>query len=212
MKPYFQNDLVTLYHGDALEVTEWLPCDVLITDPPYGMSYSSNRVKGRESQVIRNDATVEVRNLALELWGKKPALVFGTWRVERPADTKNLLVWSKGDDPGMGDLSIPWGLSHEEIYVLGSGFVGKRESSVIKANKPPIATRPDHPTPKPIGLMEKLIDKTEGTIADPFAGSGATLIAARNLGRKVIGVEIEEKYCELIANRLSQEAFDFGGI
>ena len=60
--------------------------------------------------------------------------------------------------------------------------------------------------------MEQLIAKTQGVIADPFAGSGATLIAARNLGRKVIGVEIEEKYCELIATGLSQDAFDFGGI
>jgi DNA modification methylase len=211
-KPYFQNDLVTLYHGDCLEITDWLEADVLVTDPPYGMSYDSNRVKGRESRSIKNDATVEVRDNALGLWGTKPALVFGTWRVQRPANTKNLLIWSKGDDPGMGDLSMPWGLSHEEIYVLGSGFTGKRESSVIKVNKPPVANRPDHPTPKPTGLMEKLIAKTTGTIADPFAGSGATLLAARNLGRKVIGVELEEKYCELIANRLSQEAFDFGGI
>ena len=212
MQPYFQNELVTLYHGDCLEITDWLEADVLVTDPPYGMSYDSNRVKGRESQAIKNDSTIQVRDNALEAWGAKPALVFGTWRVEKPANTKNVLIWSKGDDPGMGDLSMPWGLSHEEIYVLGKGFTGNRSSSVIKANKPAIATRPDHPTPKPIGLMEQLIAKTVGTIADPFAGSGATLIAARNLGRKVIGVELEEKYCELIANRLSQEAFDFGGL
>jgi site-specific DNA-methyltransferase (adenine-specific) len=120
-----------------------------------------------------------------------------------------VIVWSKGNDPGMGDLSMPWGLSHEEIYVLGTGFIGKRESSVITMNKPPANNRPDHPTPKPIGLMELLINKTDGLIADPFAGSGATLIAAKNLGRKAIGVELEEKYCELIAKRLSQNTFDF---
>lgn len=209
MSLYFENELVTLYHGDCLEITEWLAADVLITDPPYGMSYDSNRVKGRESQSIKNDSTIEVRDKALEAWNNKPGLVFGTWRVEKPQATRNVLIWSKGEDPGMGDLSMPWGLSHEEIYVLGKGFVGQRSSSVIKVNKPPVATRPDHPTPKPVGLMEQLIIKTQGTIADPFAGSGATLIAARNLGRKVIGVELEEKYCEIIANRLSQEAFVF---
>lgn len=82
---------------------------------------------------------------------------------------------------------------------------------MIRANtlSPSDNQRPDHPTPKPIGLMERLIEKTVGTIADPFAGSGATLVAARNLGRKVIGVELEEKYCEIIARRLSQQAFNF---
>ena len=208
-EPYFQNDLVTLYHGDCLQVTEWLTADVLITDPPYGMAYKSGWTK-REN--IANDENVEIRDKALALWGAGPALVFGTWRVQRPANIKNLLIWSKGDDPGMGDLTMPWGSSHEEVYVFGKGFIGQRGSSVIKANKPPAANRPDHPTPKPVGLMENLIQKTLGVIADPFAGSGATLIAARNLGRRSIGVEMEEKYCELIANRLSQEAFDFSGI
>jgi site-specific DNA-methyltransferase (adenine-specific) len=67
-----------------------------------------------------------------------------------------------------------------------------------------------HPTPKPIPLMGNLIEKCpDGVIADPFAGSGATLIAARNLGRKTIGVELEEKYCEIIASRLANQTFDF---
>lgn len=207
MKPYYQDDWVTLYHGDCLEITDWLNADVLVTDPPYGMSYQSNWAG--KSKAIQNDDSTDARDKALKLWGDKPAIVFGTWRVSKPNNTKNTLIWSKGNDPGMGDLSMPWGLSHEEIYILGKGFTGQRSTSVLTYNKPPVSNRPDHPTPKPVGLMEELILKTKGLIADPFAGSGATLLAARNLGRKVIGIELEERYCDLIANRLSQQVFVF---
>ena len=209
MSLYYQDDLVTLYHGDCLEITEWLAADVLVTDPPYGMAYESGWVKDRPERPIAGDANANLRDHALAAWGSGPAIVFGTWRVPKPAGVKQTGIWDKGDDPGMGDLSIPWGSSFEEFYIMGSGFIGKRGGAVIRANKPPIATRPDHPTPKPIGLMERLIENTVGTIADPFAGSGATLIAARNLGRQVVGVELEERYCELIAKRLSQQSFDF---
>ena len=213
MKPYFQDEWVTLYHGDCLKITEWLNADVLVTDPPYGMSYISNSAKDGPSEAIAGDDTTDLRDSVLEMWGDKSALVFGTWRVPRPLKTKQLIIWDKGDSPGMGDLAIPWGPSHEDIYVLGNtaGFVGKRGGAVIRAKtlSPGSHSRPNHPTPKPIGLMENLISNTKGIVADPFAGSGATLIAARNLGRKVIGVELEEKYCDLIANRLSQQTFQF---
>jgi site-specific DNA-methyltransferase (adenine-specific) len=212
MTVFYQDDLITLIHGDCLDYEEWLDAEVLVTDPPYGMSYQSNRSKSGPSKLIAKDETTEARDLVLDKWGSKPALVFGTWKVERPKDIRSLLVWSKGNDPGMGDLSLPWGNSHEEIYVLGSGFTGKRGTSVLTYNKPPVSTRPDHPTPKPIALMEALISKTQGVIADPFAGSGSTLIAARNLGRKAIGIEIDKTYCEIIVERLGQQTFNFGDL
>lgn len=221
-KPYYQDDYVTLYHGKAEECLEWLTADVLITDPPYGMLWRSGRVPGRAVAIIAGDDSVEIRDAALEAWGSKPALVFGTWRTPRPADTKNVLIWDKGTDLGTGDLNIPWGFSHEEIYVLGKwpklapggrvreGGTPSRVPSIIHAGKPNnAAERPNHPTPKPVGLMERLIEKSpKGTIADPFAGSGSTLVAAKNRGRKAIGVELEERYCEIITKRLSQELLE----
>ena len=213
MKPYYSDDLVTLWHGDCLEMTDWTTADALVTDPPYGMTYNSGWVKGRPERAIAGDGDVEARSKVLAMWGtERPAIVFGTWRVDKPAGVRQTGIWDKGDDPGMGDLSLPWGSSFEEFYILGKGFIGKRGGAVIRANKPPVSNRPDHPTPKPVGLMERLIGNTVGSIADPFAGSGATIVAARNLGRHVIGVELEERYCELIAKRLSQQAFDFGDV
>lgn len=112
----------------------------------------------------------------------------------------------------MGDLKFPWGPSDEEIYVLGDGWVGKREGTIIHANRLGGEKSMDHPTPKPTSPMERLIAKRPpGVIADPFAGSGSTLVAAKQLGRRAISVELEEKYCEIIARRLDQGVLNFGG-
>lgn len=218
MKPYYADELVTLYHGDCREITEWLSAEVLITDPPYGMAYESNLNRDKRNtklgRPVQGDQDLTARNDCLALWGDRPALVFGTWRVQRPSGTKALLVWHKIGAGGMGDLSIPWLPSHEEIYVLGSGFTGKRSESVL-AVKPLMSgdrERPDHPTPKPVPLMVQLIAKTKGVVADPFAGSGATLVAAKQLGRRAVGVEVEERYCDLVAKRLSQGVLDFGEV
>jgi DNA modification methylase len=204
MSVYYQDDLVTLYHGDCLEELAWLEADVLVTDPPYGVSFASGWDNKFRNVKIAGDTNLTARNAVLEMWEKKPALVFGSWKMPRPHDTKMVLIWDKGT-VGMGDLSIPWFPCTEEIYVLGGGWHGTRSSAVMKH----LGRNEVHPTQKPLRLMEVLIAKTLGVVADPFAGSGATLVAARNLGRKAIGVELEEKYCEIIATRLSQQAFNF---
>lgn len=221
MSLYYQDDYVTLYHGDCLkDHREWLGADVLVTDPPYGMAYAG--FGGRKGEPRRStgplsvagDGDTKVRDAALEAWGVRPALAFGKWTVERPPATRQILIWDKSDNgPGMGAIDLPWGPSFEEVYVMGKGFSGKREGSVyrVKPYTSGDADRPDHPTPKPPGLMELLIQKCpSGVIADPFAGSGATLIAAKNLRRKVIGVELDEKHCETIAKRCAQDVLDFG--
>jgi len=210
--PYHQDDNVTLYHGDCLEITEWLQADVLVTDPPYGMAYQSG---WSERGAIANDEATRARDRALQLWGKKPAAMFGTWRVARPPSTKQVLVWYKrGVGPGMGDLTLAFGSSHEEIYLIGTWTKKTtRRGSVITTTSSPseLTNRTGHPTPKPVGLMEVIIESApSGVIVDPFAGSGSTLAAARNLGRKAIGVELEERYCEIIAKRLDQMCLDLG--
>ncbi|AAN07995.1 DNA methylase [Mycobacterium phage Che9d] len=214
MTPYYTDDQVTLYHGDCLEITEWLAADVLVTDPPYGMAFVSSWTK--QKRPVANDENTTHRDNALQEWGvEKPAAVFGTWRVAKPANVRQVLIWDKrGAGPGMGDLTTAFGTSHEEIYLIGHWAKrSTRRGSVITTESSPsdLTSRIGHPTPKPIGLMETIIAAApDGVVADPFAGSGSTLVAARNLGRKAIGVELEEKYCELIAKRLDQMCLDFG--
>lgn len=216
--PYYQDDLVTLYHGDCREITEWLTADVLVTDPPYGIAYESNfnrdRRNVKKGRPIAADGDVVTRDEILTRWGPRPALVFGRWDAPRPAAARARLIWDKGNSVGMGDLKMPWGRSDEEVYVLGSGFVGKRSGSVIRAQMLMSADRdrPDHPTPKPVALMELLIEKCPpGVIADPFSGSGSTLVAAKLRGRKAVGVELEERYCEITVRRLAQDSLFSGG-
>lgn len=216
MKPYYEDDLVTLYHGDCLEITEWRLADVLVTDPPYGIDYQSGKVRDRLAKSILNDKDTRVRDLALEIWGARSALVFGSWKIERPAATRTRLIWDTLGALGMGDLNIPWKPADQEIYVLGGGpWQGKRTNNVISIA--PVQSMAKngrhHPHEKPLRLMDELIAKTVGeTIADPFSGSGSTLVSASRLGRKSIGIELDERYCEITAKRLQQQTFDLGDL
>lgn len=216
-EPYYSDDSVTLYHGDCLEVDAWLQADVLVTDPPYGYAHrSGGGPRGRatwKNTEITNDRDTSARDKVLAHWGDRPALVFGSWKRPRPSSARAVLIWDKGGHAGMGDLNLPWKPNFEEIYVLGGGFSGRRDSGVltghhVAANE---AAGRVHPHEKPTTLMEALLAKCPpGTVADPFAGSGSTLVAARNLGRRVVGVEMDERYCEIAAKRLAQDVLDFG--
>ncbi len=213
MSLYYQDDFVTLYHGDCLtEHREWLTADVLVTDPPYGMNAALTR--SAIDVPIANDHNTDARDKALEMWGNdRSAITFGHWRKPRPEGVTHLAIWDKVHQ-ALGAPTSPFATNHEEIYLLGKRpkWSGGRRQTVLRFPVPLGASRPDHPTPKPIGLMEFLVGITKGPIADPFAGSGATLVAAKNLGRQAIGVELEEKYCEIIAKRCAQEVLDFGGV
>ena len=218
--PYYEDDFVTLYHGDCREVTAWLQADVLVTDPPYGTQFSKDNPKGGygrrqnsglgpEGFVIANDGTTETRDEALGAWGTRgPVLVFGSPRLpDPPGEWADRLVWDK-KRPGMN--GGPWRYRHESIFVT-AGFERRSNASVsILIDFPEQSL---HIHGKPIGLMTALVDCAPlgATIADPFTGSGSTLVAAKNLGRKAIGVELDERYCEIAARRLSQDVLDFGG-
>lgn len=209
-KPYYDEDGITIYCGDCREITPWIDGDVMVTDPPYGMAYVSSWTTRRP---VANDQDATARDAALSLWGnERPAIVFGTWRVARPIGTRQVITWCKESiGPGMGDLSLPWGCATEEIYVLGTGWTGTRRANFIGTSEQRggtvgIAALLGHPTPKPVELMVRLLEcAPAGMVADPFMGVGATLLAAKLLGRNAIGIEIEERYCEIAVRRLAQK-------
>lgn len=219
MNPYYADDLVTLYLGDCRDVDAWLVADVLVTDPPYGVAYASGQMsRAKQPRVDRivGDETTDLRDEALRMWGARPAVVFGTWKAPRPPDAAHRLIWHKRRQPPAMS-SAPWYSADEEIYLLGSGWTGVPRQNVIVTDEwrsgRGFVRQSGHPTPKPDSLMSTLIAKCPpGMIADPFAGSGSTLVAAKALGRACIGVELEERYCELAARRLSQGVLDFGEV
>lgn len=220
MKPYFQDDDVTLYLGDCREITEWLAADVLVTDPPYGRGSAgvdtSNRTVGRlyrgtdDNAPIAGDEDTGTRDAALRMWGSRPGMVFGDLRVHAPAGSMQAVIYRKPPDAGHRSTA-GFRRDAEAVHLLHlpSGYGGR--TSVIEttasmvSRAQGIAARYGHPHAKPVDVMEQLIAACPpGVIADPFAGSGSTLVAARNLGRQAIGIELEERHCERTALRLSQ--------
>jgi DNA modification methylase len=213
VKPYYQDDAVTIYHGDCREILPQIQADVLVTDPPYGYNHSSGWEGAFKDTPIANDLDTQARDDILAAWGQRPALVFGSWKMPKPTGTRAVLVWDKGPASGMGDLSIPWKPNWEEIYVLGTGFSGFRDSSILTGHT--VVTWAskgrNHPNEKPVSLMVSILAKCpEGVALDPFMGSGSTLRAAKNSGRRAIGIELEERYCEIAANRCAQDVLDLG--
>jgi len=207
MKPYYDDGKgIVIYCGDCREILPGIEADVLVTDPPYGIAYKSGHF-GTLPRSIKGDKDTSARDGVLSSWSPRPALVFGSWKIQRPTETRMLLVWDTLGALGMGDLSLPWKPAHQEVYVIGTGFSGHRGSDVLRfANtQAQAANGRVHPNEKPVKLLSALIAKCPaGVILDPFMGSGTTLVAAKNLGRKAIGIEIEEKYAEIAVKRLAQ--------
>lgn len=226
-EPYYSDDWIQLFHGDCREITAWLEADVLVTDPPYGRSWRQGGhlpTPGRTARSaaqpsIAGDADTDVRDAALALWGDRLAIVFGDLMLPPPPAARHVLIYRKAPDSGVRGAVGGYRRDAEAVYLLGPwpGGIGGRSSIIATAARMQggehgASARYGHPHAKPLDVMEQLIAVCPpGVIADPFAGSGSTLAAAARLGRRAIGVEDEERYCEIAAKRLAQGVLEVSG-
>lgn len=223
IQPYYQDDAVTIYHADCWPLVASLERpDLVLTDPPYGIAERTDRAaKGRGNLARSNDfAPVHGDDVPFD---PVPLLAFGrvvlfgaNHYANRLPASATWLVWDKLDGlrtdkrlvgfDDNADVELAW------TNIGGPArIVSHRWKGMVKASE-----RDDqrvHPTQKPVALMAHIIawlTKPGDLILDPYMGSGSTLRAAKDLGRRAIGVEIEERYCEAAANRMCQEVMDFG--
>ena len=224
-RPYYENEQVVIYHGDCREIIPTLPSqsvDLLLTDPPYGISYQSGQ-RQVQFDFMQNDDDIRVAvegiKKALRVLRKERHLyIFGpTAMLEgMPVTSPVELIWDKS---GMssGDLKCPWGKAYEYIQFAivnrsapslrdGHGRLAARLRRGSVVHCPRLNGRQiRHPTEKPVALLRELIESSScigETVFDPFCGVGSTLVAACLEGRKAIGIEIEERYCEIAQERL----------
>jgi len=210
VKPYYLHDGIAIIHGDCREIMPLLPkVNLVLTDPPYGVSHNAlhgsngSKMWGSE-KIIGDEKPFDPKPLLtfprLIIWGANNF-------ASRLPDSAGWIVWDKspkGIRKGFvySHAELAWTnlIGHvEKIECLWEGASRQGEEFL-------------HPTQKPVGLMRELIKQFSSeadVILDPFMGSGTTLRAAKDLRRKAIGIEIEEKYCEIAAKRLEQEGFDF---
>lgn len=214
-KPYYHDERggITIYNGDCRAIlTQLDQADMVLTDPPYGIDYQSAwRTDWQRKEKIHGDK--EFPMWIFEVL--KPVVaffVFCRWDQMRDLPKpKSFIAWDKGNH-SMGDLSHEFGRRWEGIaFYPGPNHEFKRRPPDMLFHKRVGPESLIHPNKKPVSLLVELIDcHLGGTILDPFMGSGTTLRAAKDLGRKAIGIEIEERYCEIAAKRLGQEVFNFG--
>lgn len=235
-EPYYDDGTVTIYHGNCLDLVEvWVGADVLVTDPPYGIGFTThgitrtsraNRAAGNydgaqrpDTKAIQNDHSTETRDLALHAWGDKPGFVFGSLLKAPPHGTRQVAVYVKPIDAGALTGLATLRRDVEAIYLVGRSDewvpYGQRSSvfqTAVRVLGTPggIVSKYGHPHAKPVDVLRDLIGLHSGVVADPFMGSGSTLRAAKDLGRKAIGIEIDERYCEVAAKRMGQEVLALG--
>ncbi len=241
VQPYYDDGTATIYHGDALDLLAELVLDVdaVVTDPPYasgsrleaaksssGAMLRAGRFAARPIELDQMTTTGFVWLMRAVAQVTRPMLVEGgsflsfiDWRqwpnLTAALETTNLriqgmVVWDKGHF-GLGN---GFRSQHELICHASKGVPTIYDKGIGNVLHFPRQAPDDHPSPKPEGLMQRLVAAVapgRGLVLDPFMGAGTTLRAAKNTGRRAVGIEFEERYCEIAAKRLGQEVMDFGG-
>lgn len=216
MTPYYQDDAVVIYHGDCRDVLPNMSdksVALCLADPPYGigLQYDGTFVDDVEYlNALVADALPEMRRVA-----ESTLVTCGPLNIHRYPEPTWVMAWFI---PG-GAASTPWGFATwQPILAYGPdpylrAGLGRRADSIIHSSQGAQTGKDrrlfEHPCPKPIKAWKQLLVRgsvNEGdTILDPFMGSGTTLRAAKDLGRKAIGIELSERYCEIAAKRMAQE-------
>lgn len=212
LKPYYEHAGITIYHGDCREILpSLLPVDLVLTDPPYGLGNSWG--KGKRWQ--GNCGKGRLWN-GTPKWDEKPvnqdlldncillgenAIVWGGNYFQLPPQ-KCWLIWDKQANMKQAQAELAWTNLPKTVRIYR-----KSPLSVFGNHGPSFGEHKQHPTQKPVCLMRWCIEVAGSPkrIADPFMGSGSALVAARELGIVAIGIDAEEKYCEIAAKRLAQE-------
>lgn len=217
MSPYYQDNAVTIYHGDCREVLPMLPAHAaIVSDPPYGMDWDADSTRfssgarrlgsGVKRKAVHGDK--EPFDPAPFI-GYPHCVLFGLNHFAQRVPVGTWLIWTKKPANRYGtflsDAEIAWMKGGRGIYL--------REFQWEGLNRAEERGEHFHPTQKPVAIMRWVIEMGGGSdmpIVDPFMGSGTTLRAAKNLGRVSIGIEVDESYCEIAAKRLAQETLDLG--
>jgi len=206
MTPYYSEDGITIYHGDCREVLPSVSADAVVSDPPYGISYHGgvggnlihSKRHRKQERVVGDSEPFD----PAPFLGFPSVALFGAQHYYSALPAGGTLhVWDKRGDykpVHTSDIDMVWVNRKEpgrKFRLVWRGLCREAEQ-----NQPIV-----HPTQKPVRVMEWAIGLSgQGVILDPFAGSGTTLLAAKINQRQAIGIEIEERYCEIAAKRLSQ--------
>lgn len=218
MQPYYEHNGITIYHADARDVIEWITADVCLTDTPYGIDgakghINKERGKGNYTPSFKDDReNVErvIVPIIQRLINRLPCVVV-------TPGNKNLDLYPQSDSfgvfyqPAAVGLQTFGNLDAQPILYYGKNMLGRNMGVPCSYRLTEAPPKVDHPCPKPRRAWKTLLSniaKPGMTIIDPFVGSGTTLQVAKELGMNAIGVDIEEKYCELAAQSLSQEVME----